>query len=395
MPALARWVDCAASGEQCSVGAADSADLVATATATLLTFAPPPPPPTTRGSIQVQATQTALVVQGSGFRPGANIDVYECVTGATDPSGCGFAKATTTTDSSGTMHATVSADLTITPAGGESTTCTPYASEACSIVVAESVDFPGTQVSVPLPAPPPVVPTVVAGSASTAEGDTGTTSLQVPVTLSVAATETVTVPWTTLYAPGAPPHQADPTSDYTPVSGTVTFAPGETAKTASPSCQRRHPESSPTSTSSCRSTIRPTRSWAASGASASASSPTTTTPSCCPGSGRCSKATSGTTTVEVPVTLSNPSTETVTVQWNTLVAAGAPGDQADPATDYTPVSGTVTFAPGETAKTVPITVNGDTLVEPDEYIVVSFHDPTNAVMGGFWGLGFGVITNDD
>ncbi|MGZ4707085.1 MAG: Calx-beta domain-containing protein, partial [Acidimicrobiales bacterium] len=103
----------------------------------------------------------------------------------------------------------------------------------------------------------------------------------------------------------------------------------------------------------------------------------------------------GTTTVEVPVTLSNPSTQTVTVEWNTLFASGAPGDQADPATDYLPVSGTVTFAPGETTKTVTVVIDGDTVVEPDEYVVVSFHHPTNATMGGFWGLGFGVITNDD
>ena len=67
----------------------------------------------------------------------------------------------------------------------------------------------------------------------------------------------------------------------------------------------------------------------------------------------------------------------------------------DPGTDYTPASGTVTFAPGQTSKTVTIQVDGDTLVEPDEYVIVSFHDPTNAVMGGFYGLGFGLITNDD
>ena len=55
----------------------------------------------------------------------------------------------------------------------------------------------------------------------------------------------------------------------------------------------------------------------------------------------------------------------------------------------------MTFAPGETAKTVTISVNGDTDVEPNEWITVSFKHPTNAKMGGFYGLGFGVITNDD
>ena len=64
-------------------------------------------------------------------------------------------------------------------------------------------------------------------------------------------------------------------------------------------------------------------------------------------------------------------------------------------TNYVPASGTVTFAPGETAKTVTVSVIGDTLVEPDEWVVVSFHNPTNPTIGGFYGLAFGDIINDD
>ena len=104
---------------------------------------------------------------------------------------------------------------------------------------------------------------------------------------------------------------------------------------------------------------------------------------------------SGTTNLQVPVTLNKPSTQTITAQWTTEFVPNAPAGQADPATDYTPANGIVTFAPGQTSNTVTISVKGDTLVEPDEYIVVSFSNPTNAKVGGFWGLGFGVITNDD
>ena len=94
------------------------------------------------------------------------------------------------------------------------------------------------------------------------------------------------------------------------------------------------------------------------------------------------------------VTLSTPSPVTVTAHWATEFVAGAPdntilGHQA-PTTDYVPASGTVTFAPGATTAQVHITVNGATFT-PDEYIVVSFTNPTNARPGGFWGLGFGVI----
>ena len=99
--------------------------------------------------------------------------------------------------------------------------------------------------------------------------------------------------------------------------------------------------------------------------------------------------------LHVPVTLSNPSTQTVTVPWKTVFVSKTRAGQADPTTDYTPASGTVTFAPGETAKTITIAVNGDTIVEPDEYVVVRFTNPTNAKIVGYHGLGYGVITNDD
>lgn len=106
---------------------------------------------------------------------------------------------------------------------------------------------------------------------------------------------------------------------------------------------------------------------------------------------------SGTTNLMVPVTLSYPSTQTVSAQWRTVFAPHGAGAQADPATDYTAATGTVTFAPGQVTQTITITIsiNGDTLVEPDEYLVVAFHDPTNATIGGLYGLGVGFITNDD
>jgi hypothetical protein len=97
----------------------------------------------------------------------------------------------------------------------------------------------------------------------------------------------------------------------------------------------------------------------------------------------------------VPVAISHPSTQTVTAQWKTQFVPGAPSNQADPATDYVPASGTVTFAPGQTAKTVTVKIKGDTLVEPNEFIILEFSNPTNANMGGIWGLGVGIIINDD
>jgi chitinase len=104
---------------------------------------------------------------------------------------------------------------------------------------------------------------------------------------------------------------------------------------------------------------------------------------------------SGTTALRLPVTLSHPSAQTVTAHWSTVFAPNASGSRADPSTDYTTVSGTVTFAPGQTAKAVTINVKGDSTVEPNEYILVSFSKPTYATIGGVYGLAFGTITNDD
>ena len=96
----------------------------------------------------------------------------------------------------------------------------------------------------------------------------------------------------------------------------------------------------------------------------------------------------------IPVRLSSPSDQNVTVEWTT-VHAGTSAAQAEPPVDYTATSGVVTFTPGQTSQSVSVSVNGDTDVEPDEYFLISFHNPTNATIGGFYGLGVGIISNDD
>ncbi len=118
-------------------------------------------------------------------------------------------------------------------------------------------------------------------------------------------------------------------------------------------------------------------------------------PTVVPGGGFVAEGNSGTTDLHVALTLSKPFDQPVAVDWDTIFVTGASDIQATPGTDYTPASGTVTFAPGATAATITISVKGDTTVEPDKWIVVSFHKPANARIGGYWGLGFGIIVNDD
>ena len=68
-------------------------------------------------------------------------------------------------------------------------------------------------------------PTISVGDASVAEGNSGTTTLSVPVMLSAASRSTVTVDYATADA------TATAGSDYTAANGTLTFQAGETEKT--------------------------------------------------------------------------------------------------------------------------------------------------------------------
>jgi hypothetical protein len=72
-------------------------------------------------------------------------------------------------------------------------------------------------------------------------------------------------------------------------------------------------------------------------------------------------------TLSVSITLSRPSALPHTVTYSTPMGQGTAARNVD----FTPVSGSVTFAPGETSKTIPITVAGDTLDELDETIVLA------------------------
>jgi hypothetical protein len=87
------------------------------------------------------------------------------------------------------------------------------------------------------------------------------------------------------------------------------------------------------------------------------------------------------------VVLSAPTTQTVAVQYATS------NGTANEATDYLATSGTLSFAPNETTKTINVSVRGDTTVEPDETFFVTLDTPTNAVI--FHPRGQATIVNDD
>jgi Bacterial Ig domain/Calx-beta domain len=235
------------------------------------------------------------------------------------------------------------------------------------------------------------LPTVLPGGGSIAEGNAGTRAMSLGVRLSAPSNQAVTVRWTTLQLSGGT--NADGSNDYTPATGTVTFAPGETTKTV-PVSIRGDALDEPNE-HVWVSWHDPTNAVVGGlyglgyGIIRDDDSP----PKVLPGAATATEGDSGTTVIDLPVSLSAASGRTVTVDWTTLAVAGA--QFATPPDDFPPGSGTVTFAPGETTKSVPVVVKGDLHDEPNEYVPVSFRNPTNAVIGGFYGLGFGVIEDDD
>jgi autotransporter-associated beta strand protein len=84
------------------------------------------------------------------------------------------------------------------------------------------------------------------------------------------------------------------------------------------------------------------------------------------------------------VTLSSASAQTITVNFATADGtAAAPGD-------YTPLNGTVTFAPGETAKTVAVAVKADAGSEGTETFSLNLSSPSNVAIAD--GTGVATVT---
>lgn len=67
----------------------------------------------------------------------------------------------------------------------------------------------------------------------------------------------------------------------------------------------------------------------------------------------------------------------------------------DPMSDYQPTSGTVTFNPGETSKTITVDVFSDLHVETDETFIVTLSNATSTDVSIGDGTGLGTILNED
>ncbi|MET0429807.1 MAG: cellulose binding domain-containing protein, partial [Microvirga sp.] len=96
--------------------------------------------------------------------------------------------------------------------------------------------------------------------------------------------------------------------------------------------------------------------------------------------------TNGVTNAVFTVTLSAAATQAVTVGYQSVAGT------AD-TSDFTPVSGTLTFAPGERTKTVTVKVAGDGQQEPNETFQLKLSSPNGATL--LKGTATATIVNDD
>ena len=91
----------------------------------------------------------------------------------------------------------------------------------------------------------------------------------------------------------------------------------------------------------------------------------------------------GTKNVSLTIALSPAANQSVTVAYNTVNGTASSG------ADYAAASGTLTFAAGQTSKTISIVINGDRIGELDESVLVNL---SNASSNSIIGDGQGKIT---
>ena len=96
---------------------------------------------------------------------------------------------------------------------------------------------------------------------------------------------------------------------------------------------------------------------------------------------------SGTKQMVFTVSLSQAATGPVTVNYATANGTATAGQ------DYVAKSGTITFAAGETQKTVSVTINGDKVAELNESLALNLSSPSGATLAD--GAAVGTILTDD
>ena len=227
------------------------------------------------------------------------------------------------------------------------------------------------------PAPSP--PSISINDVTLAERNTGTSAATFTVRLSAVSGQPVTVSYSTANGSAAAG------SDFQPISGTLTFAPGETSKIISILVNGdRLGEPNEAFVVNLSS---PTNADIADGQGVGTildDEPRISITDVSLTEGGNGQTTLFTFTVTLSVAYDQP----VTISFRT--ANGSPKKNED----YVGKSGSLTFAPGETTKTITIVVNGDSKKEADETFYLDlFGNSSNSLVTKSRGIG--TILNDD
>ncbi|MGI9213571.1 MAG: Calx-beta domain-containing protein [Methylococcaceae bacterium] len=202
------------------------------------------------------------------------------------------------------------------------------------------------------------------------EGNSGTSYANVTVSLSATYTQAVTVDYATQDG------TATAGLDYSPVSGVLSFAPGQTTQTISLPIFGDTPVESDENfrvnlSNPGNATLSANKSAVVviSNDDTAAPPPTVSIIGTTVNEGN-----SGTSYANVTVSLSATYNQAVTVNYATQDGTASAGS------DYVATSGQLTFAAGETSKTVAVGILGDTLFEQNETVQVSLFNPQNATL---------------
>src|SRR5438128_1050198 len=210
------------------------------------------------------------------------------------------------------------------------------------------------------------LPSLAINDVSLTEGNVGTTNADFTVTLSAPSGRNVTVNYATANSTAIQP------GDYTSTSGTLTFTPGQVTKTVSvPVVGDTLNEIDETFFVNLTVPVNATISDTQGLGTIQNDDPV---PSIAIGDASRTEGNSGTATLTFTLTLSAASGKTVTVDYATA------DDTATAPADYTGTSGTLTFTPGQTTKTIDVAVQGDLLNEANETYTLTLSNPVNATI---------------
>ncbi len=212
------------------------------------------------------------------------------------------------------------------------------------------------------------------------EGNDDTRTATFTVTLSAASSQSVTVNYTT--ADGT----ATAGSDYQAMANTLTFSPGETSKTITVVVNGdRLGEPNETFVVSLSGVTNATIADGQGVGTIFDDEPRINISDVAKKEGRRGR----TTLFTFTVTLSAAYDQPVTMSFQTVNGTATTGDN-----DYVAKTGTLTFAPGETTKTITIEVKGDSKKEANETFYLDlFGNSSNSLFTKSRGLG--TILNDD